>query len=47
MGRADADQWRALTDLLLEYDIIDRDVDVATVWDGTAIEALYASGDLP
>jgi len=47
MGRADAEQWRALTDLLLEYGIIERDIDVATVWDGTAIDALYASGDLP
>jgi len=47
MGRSDPEQWRALTDLLLQYGIIERDVDVTAVWDGTAIEALYASGDLP
>jgi ABC-type nitrate/sulfonate/bicarbonate transport system substrate-binding protein len=47
MGRADLEQWSALADLLLLHAIIERDVDIESVFDGTILERLYASADLP
>lgn len=47
IGRADLGQWRALEELLRQYAVIDRPVDVATAWDGTFIDSLHASGVRP
>ncbi len=47
MGRADLDQWRSLEAVLRRYDVIDRPVDVATAWDGSFIDQLYAAGLKP
>ena len=47
MGRADLAQWRALEELLRNYEVIDRPVDVATAWEGSFIDGLYASKQLP
>lgn len=44
MGRADVSQWQALEGVLQRGDVIDRPVDVSTVWDGSLIDALYAEG---
>lgn len=44
MGRADLGQWRALEEVMRRYDVIDRPVDVATAWDGSLIDGLYAAG---
>ena len=41
IGRTTAGQWRALTDLLLEYAVIETDIDVATAFDGSFADALY------
>ena len=47
MGRSDLGQWRALEELLRRYEVIDRPVDVATAWEGSFIDGLYASRQLP
>lgn len=44
IGRSDLSQWQALEALLRRGDVIDRPVDVATVWEGSFINALYAEG---
>ena len=47
IGRTTADQWRALTDLLLQYEVIETDIDVAQAFDGSFADALYdGSGNL-
>lgn len=46
MGRATLDQWRALANLLREFDVIDSDVDVSRVFDGSIIDGLYERGEI-
>jgi ABC-type nitrate/sulfonate/bicarbonate transport system substrate-binding protein len=47
IGRTTAEQWRALTDLLLQYEVIETDIDVAQAFDGSFADALYdGSGHL-
>ena len=41
MGRADPEQWQALQQLLIDYGVIDSEVDLATVFDGSFVDALY------
>ncbi len=43
-GRSSADQWRALADLLLEYEIISSEVDVTSVVDWAILDGLYEDG---
>ncbi|MSP23143.1 MAG: hypothetical protein EXR66_09115 [Dehalococcoidia bacterium] len=47
MGRSDLAQWRALEELLRKYHVIDIPVDVTTAWEGSIIDGLYASKQLP
>jgi len=47
LGRSDLGQWRALEELLRKYEVIDRPVDVATAWEGSFIDGLYANQQLP
>ncbi|PKN81119.1 MAG: hypothetical protein CVU47_07925 [Chloroflexi bacterium HGW-Chloroflexi-9] len=46
MGRATLDQWQALADLLLQYEVITSEVDVAQVFDGAVIDGLYERGEI-
>lgn len=46
MGRASLDQWQALADLLLQYEVITSEVDVAQVFDGAVIDGLYERGEI-
>jgi ABC-type nitrate/sulfonate/bicarbonate transport system substrate-binding protein len=44
IGRGDPQQWQALVDLLLDYGVIERPVDVNEVFVGSFIDDLYDSG---
>ncbi len=46
IGRASLDQWEALMQLLIEFDVIDGAIDVSTAWRGEIIDALYEGGEL-
>ncbi|MDA0270740.1 MAG: ABC transporter substrate-binding protein [Chloroflexi bacterium] len=46
MGRSSIEQWQALATLLREFDVIESDVDVSTVFDGSVIDGLYARGEI-
>ena len=41
IGRTTAAQWRALTDLLLQYEVIEVDIDISQVFVGSFADALY------
>ncbi|HJM74580.1 MAG TPA: ABC transporter substrate-binding protein [Dehalococcoidia bacterium] len=41
IGRTTAEQWRALTDLLLQYEVIEADIDVLQAFSGSFADALY------
>jgi len=44
IGRADPDQWQALLDLLLEFEVIERPTDVNEAFIGSFVDELYESG---
>ncbi len=44
IGLSDTSQWTALIDLLVEYDVIEAPVDVASVVDQSVLERLYEEG---
>jgi ABC-type nitrate/sulfonate/bicarbonate transport system substrate-binding protein len=44
IGRADPEQWQALLDLLLEYEVIERPIDVNEAFVGSFVDELYESG---
>jgi ABC-type nitrate/sulfonate/bicarbonate transport system substrate-binding protein len=46
IGRADAAQWESLIDLLVEFEVIEASVDVASVYDGSIVDRLYDEGAL-
>ena len=46
MGRSTPDQWEALAEVLLRYDVLDAPVDAPAAFDSTPIERIYASGPL-
>jgi ABC-type nitrate/sulfonate/bicarbonate transport system substrate-binding protein len=46
IGRSTAEQWQALADLLLEYEVITTPVDVSGVVDWAILDALYEDGDI-
>jgi len=41
IGRADLEQWQALQQLLIDYEVIDAEVDLETVFEGSFVDALY------
>lgn len=46
IGRGTLDQWTALRDLLIEFGVLEVDVDVATAFDGSIVDALYEGGQI-
>jgi ABC-type nitrate/sulfonate/bicarbonate transport system substrate-binding protein len=44
IGRAIPEQWQAVADLLLQHEAIPVAVDASAVFDGSLVEAVYASG---
>ena len=46
LGRGTLEQWEALQDVLLEFDVLESPVDVRTAFDGSFVDQLYDSGDL-
>ena len=46
LGRGTLEQWEALRDVLLEFDVLESPVDVRTAFDGSFVDQLYDSGDL-
>ena len=44
IGRADREQWQALLDLLLEYEVIEGPTDLDEAFVGSFIDELYESG---
>jgi len=46
MGRADVQQWRDLQALLVQYGVLTASADLSGGFDGSFIDALYASGEL-
>jgi ABC-type nitrate/sulfonate/bicarbonate transport system substrate-binding protein len=43
MGRSTPDQWEALAEVLLRYEVLEDPIDAPAVFDSTAIERIYAS----
>lgn len=46
VGRGTLDQWVGLRDVLIEFDVLDVDVDVAAAFDGSIVDALYEGGEI-
>ncbi len=44
MGRSTPEQWEALAGVLLRHGVLDSPVDAAAVFDGEAVERIYADG---
>ena len=44
IGRGDPEQWQALMDLLLRYEVIDRPIDLNEAFVGSFVDQLYDSG---
>ena len=44
MGRSTPEQWEALAGVLLRHGVLESPVDAAAVFDGEAVERIYASG---
>lgn len=44
IGRADSEQWQALLDLLLEFEVIERPIDLDEAFVGSFVDELYESG---
>jgi ABC-type nitrate/sulfonate/bicarbonate transport system substrate-binding protein len=46
LGRGTLEQWAALQDVLIEFDVIESSVDIQTAFNGSFVDQLYDSGDL-
>lgn len=46
IGRSSVEQWEALRDLLLEYEVIETEVDVTSAVDWAILDGLYEEGGL-
>jgi ABC-type nitrate/sulfonate/bicarbonate transport system substrate-binding protein len=46
IGRADVQQWRDLQAMLVRYGVLTASADLSGGFDGSFIDALYASGEL-
>ncbi|MBT5320415.1 MAG: hypothetical protein HOL45_10975, partial [Chloroflexi bacterium] len=46
IGRGTLAQWSALTDVLVEFEVLESAVDVASAFDGSLIDALYEDGQI-
>lgn len=46
IGRASLEQWQALADLLLDFEVIDGPVDVSRAFDSRVVDALYERGEI-
>ncbi len=46
IGRGSLEQWQALADLLLEFEVLDGPVDASRVFDGAIVDGLYERGEI-
>jgi ABC-type nitrate/sulfonate/bicarbonate transport system substrate-binding protein len=46
IGRGDPEQWQALLDLLLEFEVIESPIDVNEAFIGSFVDELYESGQI-
>ena len=46
IGRGDPEQWQALLDLLLEFEVIEAPIDVNEAFIGSFVDDLYESGEI-
>ena len=46
IGRGTLDQWSALKDVLIEFEVLESDVDVASAFEGSIVDSLYEGGKI-
>lgn len=46
IGRGTLEQWSALQDVLIEFEVLEDEVDVASAFDGSIVDALYDDGEI-
>lgn len=46
IGRGTLDQWTALQDVLVEFEVLEDEVDVASAFDGSIVDSLYNEGEI-